>query len=214
MVKFPYVGDYKLFERVEIAVAEEILSEYNDFFIYNQSQVADIHRRGNDTQVPTDDDGEIIDENEQELRRQKVESVAIASHEHFTSLFGSKDFAESCFCGLKILWYDMQQILLEEYRSRTPIQQSAMNTIAPRLRAIASTLLFAEYIINKLERLESNGNEMATRILPPAKERFLELLQNADAVVPEYHKAKNNLAKLKTVEKIVEYCDLNLFIAG
>ena len=74
-MKFGYIGDYKLFERVEIAVAEEILSEYNDFFIYNQSQVADIHRRANENQIATDDDGEIEPIAEFELTDPNVPQV-------------------------------------------------------------------------------------------------------------------------------------------
>jgi len=216
MVKFPYVEEYSLFEQVEVRCAEELLREYNDFYLYNKTQYNDIFRRA---PISSDDD-EVLDEKTEEELKAKAELNAKQATEHFIKLFGSKDFAESSLVGLKISWYDLQQILLDEYRKKTPAQQSAMNDIAPRLHSFASTLLFAEYFITKLTKMHKNNNdsekcrqlnEKLDKTKPLIKDFFTKVItalsENPRLRVPEYAKSKNALAKLKTVEGIIDYCE-------
>ncbi|MCL2569952.1 MAG: hypothetical protein FWE16_01965 [Firmicutes bacterium] len=226
MIKFPYVTDYKLFERVEVREAEELLVEYGDFYLYNRSQYNDIFKKVDTVQ----DDVKIEDEKVLEVLYAAAEKNAKEATDHFTSLFGNKDFAESSFCGLRISWYDLQQILIEEFRDKTPARLSAMNQIAPALRNLASALLFAEYMHNKLERLHKEpasqkpadiekvreNNEKVDAGIRHIKEWFIELLNRlangAKGRLPEYNKSKNNLAKLRTVESIIEFCEKNLTV--
>ncbi|MCL2846332.1 MAG: hypothetical protein FWE38_01450 [Firmicutes bacterium] len=218
MTKCPFVLDYKIFERVEIKDADELLREYNDFYVYNQTQYRDLFTfdQSGDSNAELDDqeDGEVV------VARPLV--PAPNAVEHFTKLFGSKDFAESCFTGLKIGWYDLQQILLEEFRTKTPAHLSAMNSIAPRLRAIATVLLFAEYMHTKVEKMRKEGesektaqhNQKVDAVLAHVTDVFPILFEKiavgGDIVLPEYNKSKNALAKLKTPEAVTEFIEQNL----
>ena len=215
MIKFPYVIEYKLFKQEEVRIAEELLSEYNDFFMYNQSQYNDNFKKLPTPQ--TQDNENIVEEPEEsgdEEKRQKlVEANSKACAEHFSRLFGSKDFGSSAMVGLKIAWYDLQQILLEEFRTKTPAAMSAMNYIAPRLRNLASILLFAEYVISKLDKLsekEKADQEQFEKTTLRVKSLFEELLgrleSDPDITIPEFAKSKNALAKMKKPEDIVEFC--------
>ena len=58
MTKFPYVVEYKLFEKVEVADAKVLLDEYNDFYLYNQSQYYDIFKKA---KREVEDDGKELD---------------------------------------------------------------------------------------------------------------------------------------------------------
>jgi len=216
MTKFPYVDEYKLFDRAEVRVAEDLLAEYHDFFIYNQSQYAEIFRKV-DIDLDEGDDEKTI-----EMKKLRAEQNSKAASDHFGSLFGSKDFVHVCLLGMRINWYDLQQILLEEFRSKTPPTLSAMNHIAPTLRKLSSTLLFAEYFNDRLERMKKpsenpknhDHNDKVETTIGWLKTFFVGLVErmckNGCGEFPEYVKVKNQLAKLKTVEAIQEYIENNL----
>ena len=206
MVKFPYVLEYSLFTQVEIKNAEELLAEYNDFYIYNLAQYQSLFEHDNE---------KFVVEELELAERERLDAVAEhnvkVSTDHFSKLFGSKDFAESSLVGLKINWYDLQQILLEEYKTKVPIHQSSMNDIAPRLRTVATILLFAERVVTKLEKLECDRD-----VTEPVKKGFEDLLERAgagDFCLPEFHKAKVQLNKMKRVNLITEFCK-KLFESG
>lgn len=220
VIKFPYVAEYSLFERVEFRVAEEILRDYNDFFKYNESQYNDIFRKapGLDGERENPED-----EKERLLQRNRAEQNAKGATDHFRSLFASKDFAESALVGYRIAWDDLQQILIEEFRAKIPAQQSAMNDIAPKLRTIASIVLFAEYMVSKLGKMyktttstkpadiekTNSHNAKVDETLEGIKVffgDFLSVVQSSQRVTHEYAKSKNALAKLKTPEAVIEFC--------
>jgi len=216
MTKFAYVDEYKMFERAEVRVAEELLAEYQDFFVYNQSQYRDIFRK-----FDVDDDGD-DDEKTIEAKRLRAEMNSKAASDHFGLLFGSKDFAHSALLGLRINWDNLQQILLEEFRCKTLATMSAMNHIAPTLRKLASILLFAEYFYDKLNRMyktkenpkNDEHNEKIDKTVAGVKIYFENLVEglakNSGAEIPEFTKTKNQLAKLRNVEVIIEFVDKNL----
>lgn len=223
MIKFPYVTEYVLFKRAEIAEAEELLREYNDFFIYNQSQYNDIFKRPSDDAIEGINDEDLNDEKLQEIKRLSAEQNAKAACDHFARLFGSKDFAEASMVGLKISWYDLQQILLEEFRAKTPVTDSAMNYISPALRNIASLLLFAERLHSGLEKMRKEPgdktrehNEKVDAGLRRLEIWFNESLERLSAgtatSLPEFNKARNIIAKLKKPEDVLEFCENNLAI--
>ena len=186
MTKFPYVTDYKM-ETVDVKVAEELLAEYNDFFLYNQSQYHDIFKRA----MPViGDDGE---ETEMETDIKRCEANAKAATDEFEKMFDSKDFAKSSLVGLKIDWDALQQILLLEQKKRTPVCESAVAHTAYQLRNLASLLLFAEAIIKKSPEAQ------------PQFESALERVLANELTLPEFHKEKSKVTKLKKPEQIAEY---------
>ena len=220
MTKFPYITEYKIFERVDFPEAEEALRDYNDFFMYNLSQYNDIFKKSEQFDIPTSGDDD--DEKAVQLRLLRAEQNAKAATDHFTKLFGSKDFAESSLIGLKISWYDLQQLLLEEFRSKTPAGLSVMNHIAPRIRNVASALLFAESIVSRLEKMKKTGerdrefNKQVDITLEGIREFFLGLLEilakEERDILPEFSKTKHSIVKLKTPDALIEFCKKNLGI--
>jgi len=196
MVKLPYVSEYQTFTRSEYKQAEEILAEYNDFYIFNMAQYASIYH---DAGVPDDEEEEV----DLLKRQEQADNNAKAATEHFKELFGSKDFGESCLIGYRPAWYDLQKILFDEYKKKTPITESAMNEIAPSLRRIASVLLFGERLTSLLADMDC---EVAK--INAVKNGFNELLLKVSGgriEVPEYCKEKKIIGKFKKAEQILEY---------
>lgn len=220
VIKFPYVLEYKLFEAVDVMEAEELLAEYNDFYMYNLTQI--------ERAVAYSDDFVETDETEED-RQKRAEHNAAAAAQHFKELMGSKDFAESSLVGLRIDYYSLQQILLEEYKTKTPINQSALNEIAPQLRTIASLLLFAHRIVAGLEKLTvdlagldetqqtraRNTNDKVLLATEFAKEGFsllVERLQTQKLDIPEYNKTKKEFKKIKSIEAHIDFCEKLFFV--
>lgn len=209
MHKIPYVIEYKT-ERVEFKEAEDLLAEYQDFYLYNQSQYNEIFRKFiPDSADPTAGDGEEDDEKLRLLRMQKAEESAKSATAHWAKLFGSKDFAEVTLLGLKINWYDLQQILIEEFRKKIHSTESAMNYIAPPLRRLCSVLLFSEHLDHMLDKMSDKPKIEQAQIKKAqgaVKTKLNELLtriSNGDIFeIPEFGKTKPSLSKLKTPESI------------
>ena len=212
MLEFPYVVEYKLFEQVDISVAEEILSDYNDFYGYNKMQVTQIV-------APASDDGSLDDENktEAELSAEKIEHNKKVASEHFEKLFGNKDFHNACLIGLRIDYDALQRIIMSEHRKEIPITESSFNVIVPRLRVLASILLFAEAIVSGLEKLTNDDKhkEKAELALGFAKDGFMLMLERhaeQEIAVIEFHRHKKEISKIKTVDGYINFCE-KLFFA-
>ena len=209
MVKFPYVLDYAPFVRVDLPVAEELLSEYNDFFMYNKAQYEAVTQKDEKKEVNFAET-EQLDEAMIKEREKQAELAAKAAVNHYEKLFGSKDFAESTLVGLKFSWYDLQQIFLEEQKAKTPIQQSVMNDIAPRLRKVASLLLIAERVLHDIGKFSTD-----TELIEPIREGFellLERLATQELNVPEYHKLKKEqFRSMKKLNQYIEFCEKLFF---
>jgi len=198
--KIPYVLEYELFVEAEIKHAEELLSEYNDFYMYNMAHLGVIANELKQSHDPSDHDEEL----DEEKRRAIAEHNAKVATDHFTSLFGSKDFGASSMVGLRLAWYDLQQILLEEFKHKTHIKDSAMNGIAPMLRNVASVMLYAERVVSELEKFDASPE-----LIAPIKEGFRLLLESVTAErreLPEYHKNKAQFNKFKKAEHYLEFC--------
>ena len=234
MLKFPYVMDYKLFEKVDLACAEELLNEYQDFFEYNKMQVAQTF---NPATIDTIDTTFENPKEEAEIRAEaeRIEHNRGVCIDHFEKHFGSKDFAEASLVGLKIDFYELQKILMSEHRRGILIMESALNTIAPKLRALASALLYAERIVSGLARLAEFANEKAASTTASvtsaafnntaaaekaglavefAKDGFgllLERLLEQEIAVPEFYRHKKELGKVKTIEAYIDYCEKLFF---
>jgi hypothetical protein len=198
MGKFAYVLNAELFNQVEFRDAEELLNEYNDFYNYNIIQYMDIYGEHDDVFGAVED---IDKEKEQEVR----EHNARASAEHFAKLFGNRDFHESCRVGFRVCWYSLQKILQEEYKSKVSAQQSAMNHIAPRLRNLASVMLFAEKLNDVLHKFNAEPEVVST--IKAGFELLKERVREEELSLPEFHKGKVAIAKFKKKEQVIEFCE-------
>lgn len=205
MGKIPYVLEYKLFEQTEIKNAEEILAEYNDFYIYNFAQYQNLYDRVDERFIETSN-GDISEEKQQEI----AEHNARVATDHFKKLFGHPDFAESCMVGFRPAWYDLQQILLEEFKYKTPILESAMNDIAPKLRAAATVSLFSERLIHGLQKVNADAKVVNT--MKDGFKLLFERLQTENINLPDFHTSKKAISKFKKAEQYIEYCE-KLFFA-
>ena len=200
MGKLPYITDCELFVRLDFKHAEELLAEYNDFYIFNMAQYNHIYHR-----VDENFETEKLDEIDEQKRAEIADRNAKVATDYFMSLFGSKDFSESAMVGFRPAWYDLQQILLEEYKHKTPIQDSAMNGIAPILRNIASIMLFAT---NMIEGFENFG--ITTEQTEVIKDGFRMLMERATkekVEIPEYNKSKMAIRKFKKPEQYIDFCE-------
>ena len=232
MLKFPYVMEYKLFEKVDLAYAGELLNEYQDFFEYNKMQVAQVY---NASTVDTFENPK--EEEEVRAEAERIEHNRSVCIDHFEKHFGSKDFAEASLVGLKIDFYELQKILMSEHRRGILIMESALNTIAPKLRALASSLLYAERIVSGLGKLSEIAKEKSTATsisasitsaafnnsaaadkaqlaVDFAKDGFnllLERLLEQEVAVPEYYRSKKELSKLKTIDAYIDFCEKLFF---
>jgi len=204
-MKIPYVLECELFVAAEIKHAEDLLAEYNDFYLYNLAHYSHISEASG-SYVGQNNDQDELDE---EKRRAIAEHNAKVATEHFASLFGSKDFGASSMVGFHPAWYDLQQILLEEFKHKTHIKESAMNGIAPMLRNIASLMLLAERVVSGLEKMNASPD-----LITPIKEGFQLLLQSVTTErinLPEYHKNKAQFNKFKKPEHYLEFCQKLFF---
>ena len=208
MLKFPYVLDYKLFERVELQCAEELINEYRDFFEYNKMQVAQA------PSVYVDSFDNPKDEEEARIEAERIEHNRGVLMDHFEKHFGNKDFTEACLVGMKIDFYELQKILMAEHRRGIPITESTLNVIAPKLRTLASALVYAERIVTGLEKFVDQTNEKARMAVEFAKDGFMLLFERIleqDIPVPEYNRNKKEIAKIKTVDGYINYCERLFF---
>jgi len=188
--------------RKDYKCAEEILAEYNDFYIYNLAQINHIFHTADECLVKEEMPNCEIDEAK---RLELADKNAKIATDHFTKLFGSKDFGESSMVGFRPRWYDIQQILLEEYKHKTNITESAMNGIAPYLRGVASTMLFAERIVS--EFMDLGAEPDAVSLIKEGFQILLESVEKGETKVPEYNKLKAGFKKFKKPEQYIDFCE-------
>ena len=214
MHKFPYIVDYVVGgDQVEIKVAEELLKEYEDFYLYNRTQYSEVFKK----YLPEGEmqnDGDDGDAKLLELRKLRAEQNAKAAVDHWAKLFRSMDFAQGSLLGIKIDWDALQQILLEELKSKIHPTDSSMNFIAPPLRKLCSILLFNYELNETLSKIEKRGKCAALQIDEARKSiadktnDLLTKLAKGDLLgvtVAEYHKSKSTIIKIKTPEAIINF---------
>lgn len=212
-IKIPYILEYGLFEKAEMKIAEELLVEYNDFMVFNRVQIRDTAasacafaaHQGKVQQEP---------ENEEETKK-RAEHNRQVSLDHYENLMGSKDIAESSLVGLRIDYDTIQKVLLEERANRISIIESALNQIAPTIRAAASVLLIGERVMSDLEKLspcvkDESKRDLAIEFAREGFELLLDGVAKGNCTIPEYHVIKRDMRKLKTLENYIGFCE-NLF---
>jgi len=210
MIKLPYILEYTLFEKIELAQAEALLAEYNDFMGFNKTQI------NNDPQlVCTFVVKENADDDVEEIARKRTEHNRQVATDHFHKLFGHLDIQKSTLLGLKIDYDHVQKVLLDERSNKIPITESAFNHIAPTIRAAASVMLIAERVVRELLKLYATvkNKEKCVLAIEFAKEGFdllLDGVARGKLNIPEYCKIKKDMGKFKTVEAFVNFCE-NLF---
>jgi len=198
MTKIPFVAEYHQFTRSEYKHAEEVLAEYNDFYIFNMAQVANVYHVAGDDETD-DEEVDLI------KRQEDADENAKAATEHFKALFGSKDFGESSMIGFRPAWYDLQKILFDEYKKKTPIEESQMNVIANNLRRVASVLLFGERIVRGLEDL--CADPLKIQSVKEGFEKLLEAVTKGSITIPEFNKEKKNISKFKKPEQFIDFAN-------
>ena len=201
------MNGYQVGNKVEIPVAEDLLSSYNDFYASNlefyQGRMKKHNAVENETVATTDEQTEVDSQFEE-----KVKSEVKA----FAELWGSLDFATATLVGLDIDWDAIQEILLaEQEKQMTPFETSLSDT-ARLLRNVASVLAFSERIITRLRR-KAVGQEMVDLMIQ-GFETLLAQVVNRGIEMPELDGAENKkIAKLRTVDAIIDYAN-HLFILG
>lgn len=201
------MNGYQVGNKVEIPVAEDLLSSYNDFYASNlefyQGRMKKHNAVENETVTTTDEQTEVDSQFEE-----KVKSEVKA----FAELWGSLDFATATLVGLDIDWDAIQEILLaEQEKQMTPFETSLADT-ARLLRNVASVLAFSERIITRLRR-KAVGQEMVDLMIQ-GFETLLAQVVNRGIEMPELDGAENKkIAKLRTVDAIIDYAN-HLFILG
>ena len=201
------MNGYQVGNKVEIPVAEDLLSSYNDFYASNlefyQGRMKKHNAVENETVTTTDEQTEVDSQFEE-----KVKSEVKA----FAELWGSLDFATATLVGLDIDWDAIQEILLaEQEKQMTPFETSLSDT-ARLLRNVASVLAFSERIITRLRR-KAVGQEMVDLMIQ-GFETLLAQVVNRGIEMPELDGAENKkIAKLRTVDAIIDYAN-HLFVLG
>jgi len=201
MHKFPFVVEYRLgLGQVEFGVAERLLAEYEDFYLYNQSQYRDLFRK---FQIDEDEnDPKLV-----ELRRQKAEANSKLATDHWAKLFRSLDFAEVTLLGLQIDWDELQKILQEDFRTKVHPTDSSLNFIAPPLRRLCSVLLFADRLETQIGKIDHKFDidEARTKLSEKINELLAKLESQQVFEIREFSKNKHQIQKLKNPDAIITY---------
>lgn len=207
VLKINYVKSYQVGNKVEIPVAEDLLSGYNDFYASNlefyQGRMKKHDAVENEAVAATEESEEVDSQFEE-----KVKSEVKA----FAELWGSLDFATATLVGLDIDWDSIQEILLAEQEKQMTPFETALADTAKLLRNVASVLAFSERIITRLRR-KAVAQEMIDLIIQ-GFETLLAQVVNRKIQVPELEGAENKkIMKLKTVDAIIDYAN-HLFVLG
>ena len=109
VLKIAYVNGYQVGEKVEIPVAEGLLSNYNDFYESNlefyQGRMKQHDAVENEAVLAEDDQVEVDSQFEKQVNSEV---------QAFTALWGSLDFATATLVGLDIDWDAIQEKLMAE----------------------------------------------------------------------------------------------------
>lgn len=205
MVKFPYVVNYHL-ELIEIPEAEQLLAEYNDFYVFNQAQYLDGKKEEGDGSKEIDND-ETVEEDGNEA----LEKIARDDERDFAALWGSRDFASATLMGMKVEWDKIQPVLIEEQRRGTRPKDSSMNQTAKQLRCVASLLTFMHKILDAFNNKHASAEMVG--LIKNGFEILLEELAERELDIPEYEKEKTKFLKIKKIDDLIDYAK-NLFALG
>ena len=203
-----YVNGYHVGERVEIPVAEKLLSGYNDFYASNlefyQGRMKQRNSEVENEAVLAEGESTTLDP---QLEKQINTEVAA-----FSNLWGSLDFATATLVGLDINWDAIQEQLMAEQEKNIAPSASGLAPVAQQLRSVASVLAYSERIVTRLHR-KAVDQEMIDLIIE-GFETLLAQVVNRKIVIPEMDGAENKvIMKLKTVDAIIDYAK-HLFVLG
>lgn len=206
-MKINYVNRYQVGEKVEIPVAEDLLSSYNDFYASNLE-----FYQGRMKKHDAVENEAVAAEDEQNEGTAQLEKQVTTEVQDFTALWGSLDFATATLVGLDINWDAIQEILLAEQEKQMTPAESQLISTAKQLRNVASVLAFSERIITRLRR-KAVDKEMINLMIQ-GFETLLAQVINRGIEVPELDGAENKkLMKLKTVDAIIDFAN-HLFVLG
>ena len=207
VLKIAYVNGYQVGEKVEIPVAEGLLSGYNDFYASNlefyQGRMKQHDAVENEVVAAEDENTEVDPQFEKQVNNEV---------QAFTNLWGSLDFASATLVGLDINWDAIQEKLMVEQEKHVTPAESALAPTAKQLRNVASVLAYSERIVTRLRR-KAVDQEMIDLMIQ-GFETLLAQVVNRNIEVPELDGAENKkIIKLKTVDAILDYAN-HLFVLG
>ena len=207
VLKIAYVNGYQVGEKVEIPVAEDLLSSYNDFYASNlefyQGRIKQ-HDAVENEAVANEDAPEEVDSQLEKQVSGQVQAV--------TKMWGSLDFASATLVGLDIDWDAIQEKIMAEQEKNVLPSQSQLAPTAKQLRNVASVLAFSERIITRLHR-KAVEKEMIDLMIQ-GFETLMAQVVNRGIEIPELDGAENKkIMKLKTVDAIIDYAN-HLFELG
>ncbi len=207
VLKIAYVNGYQVGEKVEIPVAEGLLSGYNDFYESNlefyQGRMKQHDAVENETVMAEDAQTEVDPQFEKQVNSEV---------QAFQKLWGSLDFATATLVGLDIDWDAIQEKIMAEQEKNVLPSQSQLAPIAQQLRNVASVLAFSERVVTRLHR-KAVDQEMIDLMIQ-GFETLLAQVVNRGVNVPELDGAENKkIMKLKTVDAILDYAN-HLFVLG
>lgn len=207
VLEIAYVNGYQVGEKVEIPVAETLLSGYNDFYESNLE-----FYQGRMKQRDSEDNEGAATETAQAEVDPQFEKQVNSEVQAFKNQWGSMDFATATLVGLDINWDAIQEKLLAEQEKKMTPSESQLAPVAKQLRNVASVLAFSERIVTRLHR-KAVDQEMIDLMIQ-GFETLLAQVVNRNIVVPELDGAENKkLMKLKTVDAIIDYAN-HLFVLG
>ena len=207
VLKIAYVNGYQVGEKVEIPVAEDLLSNYNDFYASNlefyQGRMKQHDAVENEVVVAEDVQTEV----DPQLEKQVNEEVKA-----FQKMWGSLDFATATLVGLDVDWDAIQEKVMSEQEKNVLPSQSQLVATAQQLRNVASVLAFSERIVTRLHR-KAVDQEMIDLMIQ-GFETLLAQVVNRGIELPELDGTENKkIMKLKTVDSIIDYAN-HLFVLG
>lgn len=207
VLEIAYVNGYQVGEKVEIPVAETLLSGYNDFYESN----LEFYQGRMKQHDSGENEGAATESAETEIDPQ-FEKQVNSEVQAFKNLWGSMDFATATLVGLDINWDAIQEKLLAEQEKKMTPSESQLAPVAKQLRNVASVLAFSERIVTRLHR-KAVDQEMIDLMIQ-GFETLLAQVINRNIVVPELDGVENKkLMKLKTVDAIIDYAN-HLFVLG
>lgn len=207
VLTIPYVNQYQIGEKVEIPVAEALLSSYNDFYESNlefyQGRMKNRDAVENEAVTAEDAQTEIDPQFEKQINSE----VQV-----FKNLWGSLDFATATLVGLDIDWDTIQEKLLAEQEKKMTPSESQLAPVAKQLRNVASVLAFSERIVTRLHR--KAVDQAMIDLMIQGFETLLAQVVNRNIQIPELDGVENKkIMKLKTVDAILDYAN-QLFVLG
>ena len=124
VLKITYVNGYQVGEKVEIPVAEGLLSNYNDFYESNLE-----FYQGRMKQHDAVENEAVAAEDEQKEENSQLEKQENSEVQAFTAMWGSLDFATATLVGLDIDWDAIQEkLMVEQEKNVAPAESELKET--------------------------------------------------------------------------------------